>query len=87
MISINCLTKEEVKKLIDKLNDGIIQYHDLPEEFKVKKDKIRIPVKPLEPSIDECCGNGCRPCIMEIYENKIEKYEQDIDKLIETLHQ
>ncbi len=85
MIRINYSSREVIKKLIDNLNDGIIQYNELPEEFQTKKDKVRIPVKPLEPSADECCGSGCCPCIMDIYENKLERYEQDIDNLIDTL--
>jgi hypothetical protein len=83
--SIKGLSREEIKKLIDSLNDGDILYIELPEEFQSKKDKIRIPVKPNEPSIDECCGTGCRPCVFDIYENKLERYEQDINTLIDTL--
>ena len=27
------------------------------------------------PSDDECCGNGCSPCVFDTYETKMEKYE------------
>ena len=26
------------------------------------------PEPPLEPSLDECCGQGCDPCIFDLYE-------------------
>ena len=25
------------------------------------------PVAPVEPDFEACCGNGCEPCIFDIY--------------------
>ena len=80
------LSMEVIKKFIDQLNEGSISYADLPEPFQTKKDKIRIPIKPVEPSIDECCGTGCRPCVFDIYESKLEKYEENLDRLTKELN-
>jgi hypothetical protein len=79
-------TKQEIKKLVDGLNEGSILYQDLPEEFHNAKVKIRIPVRPIELELEECCGTGCRPCVFDKYEMKIEQYEEDIDNLIEVIY-
>jgi len=31
--------------------------------------------KPREPGPDECCGNGCTPCVIDLYYDRLEKYE------------
>ncbi|HUL65280.1 MAG TPA: oxidoreductase-like domain-containing protein [Burkholderiaceae bacterium] len=33
------------------------------------------PVPPPEPDINACCGQGCSPCIFDLYELEREKYE------------
>ena len=33
--------------------------------------------KPREPHPDECCGDGCNPCVYDTYDTKMEKYEDD----------
>ncbi|WP_417251837.1 oxidoreductase-like domain-containing protein [Castellaniella sp.] len=25
------------------------------------------PAEPIEPDLNECCGNGCCPCVFDIY--------------------
>jgi hypothetical protein len=77
---------KDVEKYIDDLNDGKILYDELPHEFKLQKNDIKIPVKPNEPEIEDCCGTGCRPCVFDIYENKLEKYEKEIEKIVEILN-
>ena len=78
--------KVTLKKLIDNLNEGTISYSDLPEEFKINKEKIKIPVRPVEPYDGECCGSGCRPCVYDIYEEKLSKYEEEIEELMNILN-
>lgn len=37
---------------------------------------------PIEPSIEDCCDNGCNPCIFDVYEKQLkiyEKYKNDND--------
>jgi hypothetical protein len=32
------------------------------------------PVAPIEPDFEACCGNGCEPCIFDIYAMERERY-------------
>ena len=32
------------------------------------------PVAPIEPDFEACCGNGCEPCIFDIYAAERERY-------------
>jgi hypothetical protein len=32
------------------------------------------PTPPLAPADDECCGNGCDPCIFDFYAIERERY-------------
>ena len=31
--------------------------------------------KPCEPHPDDCCGDGCNPCVYDTYDIKMERYE------------
>ncbi|MBB6243943.1 oxidoreductase-like domain-containing protein [Rhodanobacter sp. MP1X3] len=33
------------------------------------------PVRPVEPDAAECCGEGCVPCVFDIYEQALERYQ------------
>jgi hypothetical protein len=33
------------------------------------------PLAPPEPDLDACCGQGCNPCIFDLYEVEREKYQ------------
>lgn len=35
------------------------------------------PTPPLAPGDDECCGNGCDPCIFDFYAIERERYLTD----------
>ncbi|WP_050468422.1 oxidoreductase-like domain-containing protein [Herbaspirillum chlorophenolicum] len=37
------------------------------------------PVPPIEPELEDCCGNGCVPCIFDIYEQARERYLEQLD--------
>lgn len=32
------------------------------------------PEPPVEPDFEACCGNGCEPCIFDIYGDERERY-------------
>ncbi|HEU0229086.1 MAG TPA: oxidoreductase-like domain-containing protein [Burkholderiaceae bacterium] len=36
------------------------------------------PLAPRRPGNDECCGNGCIPCIFDIYEDQLERYREQL---------
>lgn len=31
---------------------------------------VDLPPKPKEPSQEDCCGNGCNPCVFDLYEQE-----------------
>lgn len=35
--------------------------------------------KPREPTEDDCCGNGCSPCVWDTFYERLDKYEDKID--------
>ena len=37
--------------------------------------------KPEEPGPDDCCGTGCEPCVFDLYDNRMEKYEERMTDL------
>ncbi|GLS05505.1 hypothetical protein GCM10007860_26590 [Chitiniphilus shinanonensis] len=36
------------------------------------------PEPPIEPALEECCGNGCDPCIFDTYAAAQRRYRQDL---------
>ncbi len=36
------------------------------------------PDPPRKPEPHECCGTGCIPCVMDIYEEELWQYEKDL---------
>jgi hypothetical protein len=32
------------------------------------------PTPPVEPDAGDCCGEGCVPCIFDIYETALQRY-------------
>lgn len=39
-------------------------------------DPDPMPLPPRQPELDECCGSGCDPCVFDIYDAALERYEQ-----------
>jgi hypothetical protein len=35
-----------------------------------------MPLPPRQPELDECCGSGCDPCVFDLYDAALERYEQ-----------
>jgi len=76
---------------------SLVAFHnlDIPHICSVRKDKeyevyakfglkrIKItgpsPLKPEEPT--DCCGEGCEVCVMDTYQEKLEKYEEMMERL------
>ncbi|KAM6456392.1 NADH-cytochrome b5 reductase-like isoform 1-T4 [Liasis olivaceus] len=39
-------------------------------------EEVWLSLKPSEPLSSQCCGSGCKPCIYEIYQKDLEKWEE-----------
>ncbi len=35
-----------------------------------------MPQPPEQPDINACCGNGCNPCIFDLYDMAMDDYRQ-----------
>ncbi len=40
-----------------------------------------LPTPPRKPEPHECCGTGCIPCVMDIYEEELYEYERALKRL------
>jgi hypothetical protein len=45
-------------------------------ESKRENTALPAPVPPRKPEPHECCGTGCIPCVMDIYEEELWEYER-----------
>ena len=34
------------------------------------------PVPPVQPEPEDCCRSGCTPCVFDLYEAALERYER-----------
>jgi hypothetical protein len=34
-----------------------------------------MPQPPVRPRPEDCCGRGCEPCVYDLYEEALERYE------------
>ena len=41
----------------------------------------RLPPPPREPDLDECCGNGCEPCVFDLYEARLARWRARCEAL------
>jgi hypothetical protein len=32
------------------------------------------PTPPVEPQLEDCCGNGCDPCVFDTYQMAMDRY-------------
>ncbi|MFL9865028.1 oxidoreductase-like domain-containing protein [Paraburkholderia fungorum] len=33
------------------------------------------PVPPAQPDLDDCCHSGCNPCVFDLYDEALERYQ------------
>ena len=33
------------------------------------------PIPPVQPTADDCCHGGCTPCVFDLYDDELERYE------------
>ncbi|MBV8379377.1 MAG: hypothetical protein JO369_01255 [Paucibacter sp.] len=43
---------------------------------QIEPDDDPMPQAPVEPDLDACCGNGCDPCIFDLYDLAKDAYRQ-----------
>jgi len=36
------------------------------------------PVPPVQPELEDCCRSGCSPCVFDLYEEALERYEREL---------
>jgi len=36
------------------------------------------PVPPVQPELEDCCRSGCTPCVFDLYEEALERYEREL---------
>lgn len=36
------------------------------------------PVPPVQPDLEDCCRSGCTPCVFDLYEEALERYEREL---------
>ena len=39
-------------------------------------DPDPMPLPPRQPELDDCCGSGCNPCVFDLYDAALERYER-----------
>lgn len=38
------------------------------------------PTEPVEPDLNECCGNGCTPCVFDTYAEEKRAWRQALNE-------
>lgn len=46
-----------------------------------KEQGPELPPKPEPPDPSECCGSGCDPCILELYDDELERWEARVERI------
>lgn len=36
------------------------------------------PVPPRQPEPEDCCRSGCTPCVFDLYESALQRYEREL---------
>lgn len=47
---------------------------------KTKTRKDPVTGRPIEPAMEECCGNDCRDCVWTDYWNALQRWEEQQEK-------
>lgn len=43
-----------------------------------QEQTAKLPPPPEKPDPSECCGSGCIPCILEVYEDEVERWREEV---------
>jgi len=36
------------------------------------------PLPPVQPDLEDCCRSGCVPCVFDLYEEALARYEREL---------
>lgn len=39
---------------------------------------LACPVAPAQPDLEDCCRSGCVPCVFDLYEEALARYEREL---------
>ena len=42
---------------------------------------LELPPKPEPPAPGDCCGGGCARCVLDVYAEELERWEQRVAEL------
>lgn len=45
------------------------------------EEEIKLPPKPVEPDMSECCQRGCENCVFIYYEKALRRWEEKVKKI------
>ncbi|XP_005105174.1 NADH-cytochrome b5 reductase-like [Aplysia californica] len=51
------------------------------EDFDTDSEAVMLPEPPERPLDSDCCGNGCVPCVFDIYEEEVALWEAECKRL------
>jgi hypothetical protein len=66
------------RHLIEAASRKIQKYFDFLFHMTKPNLPASPPSPPRKPEPHECCGTGCIPCVMDIYEEELWQYEKDL---------
>ncbi|XP_041358225.1 NADH-cytochrome b5 reductase-like [Gigantopelta aegis] len=46
-----------------------------------ERSHLDLPLKPVQPSDEDCCGNGCVPCVFDIYDEEVKIWERECKRI------
>lgn len=50
----------------------------------IKDTSEGLPSRPEEPLSSDCCGSGCTPCVYDIYEEDLKRWERECKSVNQT---
>ena len=68
--------KEISKIRSHNLKRSLGRVEPLTELYKLRIQLTKIPKEPIEPNPDDCCDTGCIPCILDVYQENLAKWEK-----------
>lgn len=45
-------------------------------------DEHDLPPRPQPPAPDDCCRSNCTPCVFEVYDRELERWEREVERIL-----